>query len=101
MPGLWEAQGHLDLDGVAWYRRRFRLDESDGWWTLRFGAVMDLADVFLNGRHLGHHDAPFTPFELDPSAALHPGLNTICVRVDDPPVTSREHLRMAHGMLFF
>ena len=97
VPGLWEAQGHLDLNGVAWYRRRFRLDESDGWWTLRFGAVMDLADVYLNGRHLGHHDAPFTPFELDPSAALHPGLNTICVRVDDPPVTSREHLRMAHG----
>ena len=97
MPGLWEAQGHLDLDGVAWYRRSFRLDDADGWWTLRFGAVMDLADVYLNGHHLGHHDAPFTPFELDPSEALDPGLNTLCVRVDDPPVTSREHLRLAHG----
>ena len=21
VPGLWEAQGHLELDGPAWYRR--------------------------------------------------------------------------------
>jgi glycosyl hydrolase family 2 len=97
VPGLWEAQGHLDLDGVAWYRLRFRLDDTDHWWTLRFGAVMDIADVFLNGAHLGHHDAPFTPFELDPGAALVPGQNTLCVRVEDPPVTAPEHLRLAHG----
>jgi hypothetical protein len=39
VPGLWEAQGLLDLDGVAWYRRRFSLEDPAGHWTLRFGAV--------------------------------------------------------------
>jgi hypothetical protein len=97
VPGLWEAQGFLELDGVAWYRRRFRLDDVGGWWTLRFGAVMDLAEVYLNGRHLGGHDNPFTPFELDPSAALVGGDNELAVRVADPPAGSPEHARTVHG----
>jgi Glycosyl hydrolases family 2, TIM barrel domain/Glycosyl hydrolases family 2, sugar binding domain/Glycosyl hydrolases family 2 len=97
VPGLWEAQGHLELDGVAWYRRRFLLDEVAGYWTLRFGAVMDLAEVFLNGRLLGGHEVPFTPFELDPTGALAAGENTLAVRVTDPPVGDPEHLRLPHG----
>ena len=97
VPGLWEAQGLLDLDGVAWYRRRFRLDDPAGHWTLRFGAVMDLAEVHLNGRLLGTNDLPFTPFEVDPSAALAAGVNELAVRVTDPPAGSAEHLRLPHG----
>jgi Glycosyl hydrolases family 2, TIM barrel domain/Glycosyl hydrolases family 2/Glycosyl hydrolases family 2, sugar binding domain len=97
VPGLWEAQGHLDLDGVAWYRRRFRLADAAGHWTLRFGAVMDMADVFLNGGHVGGHDVPFTPFELDPTETLAAGENTLAVRVTDPPVGDPEHLRLPHG----
>jgi len=97
VPGLWEAQGLLELDGVAWYRRRFSLEDPAGHWTLRFGAVMDLAEVHLNGRHLGSNDLPFTPFELDPSAALTAGVNELAVRVTDPPVDSPEHPRLPHG----
>ena len=97
VPGLWEAQGLLELDGVAWYRRRFSLDDPGGHWTLRFGAVMDLAEVHLNGRPLGGNDLPFTPFELDPSAALAAGVNELAVRVTDPPVGAPEHLRLPHG----
>src|SRR5215213_1224331 len=97
VPGLWEAQGQLELDGVAWYRRRFRLDDPAGHWTLRFGAVMDLAEVHLNGRLLGGNDLPFTPFEVDPSAALAAGVNELAVRVTDPPEGSAEHLRLPHG----
>jgi len=82
---------------VAWYRRRFRLDDPAGHWTLRFGAVMDLAEVHLNGRRLGANDLPFTPFEVDPSAALAAGGNELAVRVTDPPAGSAEHLRLPHG----
>ena len=96
VPGLWEAQGYLDLDGTAWYRRRFRLDDTSGQWTLRFGAVMDLAEVFLNGRRLGDHDQAFTPFEVDPTPALALD-NDLLVRVDDPALGDSRHLRMAHG----
>src|SRR5215216_6242379 len=97
VPGLWEAQDYTDLDGVAWYRRRFVLDDTEGWWSLRFGAVMDVADVFLNGEHIGSHDGAFTPFELDATRALVPGENVVAVRVDDPPLGHPDHARMPHG----
>jgi hypothetical protein len=97
VPGLWEAQGHLDLDGVAWYRRRFSLEPGDGCWTLRFGAVMDFADVHVNGTHVGSHESPFTPFDLDVTDALQPGVNVLAVRVVDPPRDHPDHGRMPHG----
>jgi hypothetical protein len=97
VPGLWEAQGYLELDGVAWYRKRFVIEDADGWWTLRFAAVMDFADVWLNGVHLGSHEHPFTPFELAVTAALRAGENLLEVRVFDPPVDHPEHIRSAHG----
>jgi hypothetical protein len=99
VPGLWEAQGWLELDGVAWYRLRFSLGDGDahGFWTLRFGAVMDVTDVWLNGTNLGGHDNPFTPFSFDVTGALHAGTNVLAVRVFDPPVDHPEHIRLAHG----
>ena len=97
VPGVWEAQGWLDLDGPAWYRRQFILDDVDEYWTLRFGAVMDRSEVYLNGVALGGHDQPFTPFELDPTPALRVGENTLAVRVVDPALDDPEHVRMAHG----
>jgi glycosyl hydrolase family 2 len=97
VPGLWEAQGHLELDGVVWYRRRFELADAGGHWTLRFGAVMDEAEVWLNGTLLGGNDLAFTPFELDATAALVTGANELAVRVTDPPVDSPGHLTGAHG----
>ena len=97
VPGLWEAQGWLDLDGPAWYRRPFTLEEVDGYWTLRFDAVMDEATVYLNGVALGRHDQPFTPFELDPTPALRAGENTLAVRVVDPSLSDPDHTRMPHG----
>ncbi|MBD0330020.1 MAG: hypothetical protein ICV64_07950 [Thermoleophilia bacterium] len=97
VPGLWEAQGHLELDGVAWYRRRFRLDDAGDCWSLRFGAVMDMADVWLNGIHVGSHESAFTPFELDVTHAVVAGENTLAVRVVDPPLGDADHARSAHG----
>lgn len=97
VPGLWEAQGHLELDGPAWYRLRFVLADAGGWWTLRFAAVMDVAEVWLNGRLLGSHQHPFTPFELAATGHLVAGENILEVRVTDPPVDDPMHLRSAHG----
>ena len=96
VPGLWEAQGHLALDGDAWYRRRFTVDDPAGYWTLRFGAVMDDAEVYLNGRALGSHRGAFTPFELA-CTGLVPGVNEIAVRVTEHPAGSLAHRRSAHG----
>jgi hypothetical protein len=97
VPGLWETQGWLELDGFVWYRRRFSLDDVSGFWSLGFGAVMDVSEVWLNGEALGGHDNPFTPFVLDPTTALRLGENELAVRVYDPSVTDPEHIRLAHG----
>jgi hypothetical protein len=96
VPGLWEAAGHLDLDGVAWYRRDFTVGDPQGWWTLHCGAVMDDADVYLNGRLAGSHRGGFTPFDLDCSGLIA-AANTIAVRVTDHPADSPAHRRSAHG----
>jgi len=101
VPGLWEAQGHLELDGVAWYRRFVDIDDSDfdphGYWTLRFAAVMDMADVYLNGELIASHEHPFTPFEIPVTGALHLGRNVLDVRVTDPALDDPIHIRSAHG----
>ena len=97
VPGLWEAQGHVDLDGTAWYRRRFELEEVSGGWTLRFGAVMDLTEVYLNGVRVGGHVQPFTPLELDLAGVVVAGENELAVRVVDPSLDDADHARMAHG----
>ena len=97
VPGLWEAQGHAGLDGSATYRRRFRVTDPSGHWTLRFGAVMDAAEVRLNGVPLGSFDLPFTPFECDVSTLLRRGDNVIEVTVTDPPTGSPKHLAGPHG----
>lgn len=96
VPGLWEAQGYLGLDGVAWYRREFTVGDPAGWWTLRFGAVMADAEVYLNGRALGAHRGGFTPFELE-CTGLVAGVNEIAVRVTEHPAGTPAHLRSAHG----
>jgi len=97
VPGLWEAQGYVELDGPAWYRRTVELDSDGGFWTLRFGAVMDLAEVYWNEELVGVHESPFTPFELDLSGAVRPGENMLAVRVVDPPLDDPDHLLLAHG----
>ena len=70
---------------------------TDGCWTLRFGAVMDAATVYLNGVRVGEHDGAYTPFEFAVTDALVAGENVLDVRVVDHPLGSREHLRSAHG----
>ncbi|HVF06518.1 MAG TPA: glycoside hydrolase family 2 TIM barrel-domain containing protein [Frankiaceae bacterium] len=97
VPGLWEAQGFLELDGYATYRRCFVVADPDGYWTLTFGAVMDIAEVSLNGVRLGGHDSPFTPFSFDVTRALRAGENELVVRVYDPALEDPEHIRLPHG----
>ena len=97
VPFPWESQlsGIAELDGpeVAWYRRTFNVpdDFPDGhrvW--LRFGAVDDRADVWVNGTKVAEHDGGYTPFEADVTDALNDGgENLVVIRAFDP--TDPEH----------
>jgi hypothetical protein len=74
--------------GVAWYWREFTPElarRSGDRVLLGFGAVDYLADVWVNGKHVGAYEGGETPFELDITAALNAlGANLLAVRVLNP-----------------
>ncbi|HEX2883638.1 MAG TPA: glycoside hydrolase family 2 TIM barrel-domain containing protein, partial [Candidatus Limnocylindria bacterium] len=79
-------------EGGAWYRRA--VDVPSDWAgqsvTLRFGAVNYVADVWLNGAWLGHHEGGATPFAFDVGPVLRPGeQNTVAVRAHAIPIGTR------------
>ncbi|HNF05133.1 MAG TPA: glycoside hydrolase family 2, partial [Mycobacterium sp.] len=59
-------------DDEMWYRKVFKLPSS--WWgqhvLLHFGAVDQIATVWLNGRQVAHHEGGYTEFSADVTAAL-------------------------------
>jgi beta-galactosidase len=70
---------------VSWYRKHFRPDEGfrDKQVLIDFQGVMTVADVYLNGHLLGHHEGGYTPFVIDLTPALQLGAeNVLAVRVD-------------------
>ncbi|GAB6167512.1 hypothetical protein JCM19992_35120 [Thermostilla marina] len=86
VPSCWERI-EKDYEGVAFYRRTFRVPES---WKgkivrLEFDAVNFLAEVWVNDTAVGCHEGGFTPFSLRVDPVLRPGEeNTLIVRVMGP-----------------
>ncbi len=67
-----------------WYFRTFSVQGQPAAhvrYYLRFGAVRQISDVWLNGVHLGTHDGGEDPFEYDVTQRVRPGANTLVVRV--------------------
>ncbi len=74
--------------GVAWYWRTFTAPANPhvgGRCLLRFWAVDYLADVWLNGQHVGGHEGGEGVFVLDVTDAIQPQRpNLLAVRVLNP-----------------
>ena len=74
--------------GVVWYWREFRVPihpDKLGRFLLRFDAVDYMADVWINGVHVGGHEGSETPFVLDVTKAVKPNAtNLAAVRVLNP-----------------
>jgi hypothetical protein len=74
--------------GVAWYWRDLAIPahpEPRGRYLLRFDAVDYLAEVWINGTHVGEHEGGETPFDLDITDAVKISEpNLIAVRVLNP-----------------
>lgn len=82
------APGSLTFQwqGICWYRRTITLDAAAAgsctW--LRFGAAMNVADVWLDGTLLGRNLGGWTPFVFDLTEQLVPGRpSVIAVRLDN------------------
>jgi beta-glucuronidase len=80
---------------AGFYRKDFLVREawSGKYAMLKFGSVRYVADVWLNGHYLGYHEGGDTPFALDASQALLPGVNnSVVVRVDNPDWGTRNDI---------
>ena len=86
VPSCWELL-EKDYEGVAYYRRKFRVPES---WTgktvrLHFDAVNFFSEVWLNDQAVGVHEGGFAPFEFAVDQLIRPGQdNTLILRVAGP-----------------
>ncbi len=80
-------QGETDLwQGAAWYRKEFTLPaEMQGKCVyIEFEGVRQVADVYLNGQHLGQDKTGFIPFAFDLTPHLNAnGKNVLAVRADN------------------
>ena len=91
------ASDTYQWQGTCWYRKRFVLSrESAGRKVyLTFDGAMNVADVWLNGVHLGQHRGGWLPFGFDISSrVVAGGENVVSVRLDnrDNPVTGPKPL---------
>ena len=87
VPSCWESLlGPTTPLTTAWYVRSFELpaDWDAAGTMLRFGAVSDRAEVWLNGIPLGGHEGGYTSFELAAGVAAGTGTNELVVRVVNP-----------------
>jgi len=85
VPDNWFRQGY-DVSGKAWYRKQFIVKPEMLKRHVRivFDGVDYMADVWLNGHYLGHHEGYFQSFDFDVSRHLQQGNNELTVLVDSP-----------------
>lgn len=70
---------------VGWYRTVITAPapQSGGGWAIRFEQARRVADVWLDGRRLAHHEGSYAPFEV-PADALSDGRpHVLVVRIDN------------------
>ena len=87
----WEEQGYPDIDGYGWYRKTVDIPADwngrDVW--IKFAAVNDAYDLFLNGKHMSYFGTANITFADKPSFTKvtseinYGGKNLITVRVND------------------
>jgi beta-galactosidase len=92
LPHTWDATPNNPFAtahhfrGLGWYRRSFNVPsewQGQHVW-LEFKGVFQVADVWVNGRHVGQHVGGFTGFEFDITGLVKWGeSNFATVRVND------------------
>ncbi len=94
--------------GTVFYKKRLDVRLRPGERAiLRFEGVMNVADVWLNGRHLGQHLGGYLPFAFDVTDVLRDtGGNELVVRAnnEDNPITGPKPLKqldyIQHGGIY-
>jgi len=71
--------------GYGWYRKTVQVPAA---WqgkrvSLEFDGVFQDAEIYVNGDRAGRHRGGYTGFSIDVTAQVHPGPNTVAVRVNN------------------
>ena len=86
-PGAWEEHGYPGMDGVAWYRKRFRVSGAQAAHgiTLSLARIDDTDQTFVNGHVVGGVQGEWDTRRVYPvpASALRAGWNVVAVRVTD------------------
>lgn len=72
--------------GICYYKKKLQVtsNEVNSQCWLEFEGAMQLADVWLNGKHIMQHAGGYTPFVMDVTGLLKPGgENEVLVRLDN------------------
>ncbi|KAA1259086.1 Beta-galactosidase [Rubripirellula obstinata] len=100
--------------GTVWYRKEFKLPAADAGKKvfIEFEGVRQIADVYVNGQHLGTNQTGFIPFGYDLTEHLKFGdeTNVLAVKVNNdrgdhfrdnfPLVWNHEHWHPIHGGIY-
>jgi beta-galactosidase len=115
LPHTWNRMGEYALtrssdtnvqQGIGWYRLRMDAPAlmRDRAMVLQFDGVGNIADVWVNGKHLGTHKGAFSRFRFDVTGHLKAGKpNIIVVKADNSkpePGSSTEHVIPLGGDFF-
>lgn len=86
------GMGRLPSPGVAWYRKKIDIPESDSARSvfLDVDGAMSYAMVWVNGKIAGGWPYGYASWRLDITPYIIPGtVNQIAIRLDNPPASSR------------
>ena len=87
LPHTWNAADGQDggndyWRGTAMYCKRFARPAQSGCVFLEFPGAAMTADVYLNGKHLAHHEGGYSTFRVELTKDLRDD-NLLCVAVDN------------------
>jgi beta-galactosidase len=107
--GSYTPERAADADmrqGAGWYRRTLTVpvEERGRRLFLEFDGVSSVADVWIDGRHVGGHAGAFSRFRVDVTDVVRPGVASIvAVRADNSapaPGSPTEHVIPLDGDFF-
>lgn len=88
IPHTWNAVDGQDGGddyhrGLCWYKKIFTGEKPKGDAYIEFEAVNSVANVYLNGTHLGEHRGGYSRFRFDITDLIEEGENTLLVSADN------------------
>ena len=104
---LSEVERTLQPDEYLWYKKELPILDMPApgcRLILHFGAVDQIATVYLNGKKVAHHVGGYIPFSVDITDELYSDNNILVVRVEDTTDSSyhnRGKQKLLRGGMYY